>query len=307
MQAHEHSLIASPTAGARAAQRPNTGVGWRGSLAALGVAALMAGCAGPKGPNEDIERARAEVDRVAAMPVVTRYAPLELKEATDTVDQAARQWHDEGDTVEARHRAYLATERAAIARNYALARDAEDKINQANSTADKQRLEARTREAAAARQEASQQAQRASAADARVRQLEERLKDIQAQQTERGLLVTLGDVLFETGKAQLLAPAMPKLDKLAEFLRQYPERRLMVEGYTDSTGSASINTALSQRRAESVKRALVERGVQPWRIMTRGYGASYPVADNATSEGRALNRRVEVVIGDENGNLRPRS
>ena len=307
MQAHEHSFIAASAAAAGAARRPNAGIGWRTGVATLGFAALLAGCAGPKGPNEDIERARAEVDRVATMPVVTRYAPLELKEASDTVEQAARQWHDKGDTVEARHRAYLATERAAIARNFALARDAEEKMKQANATADRQRLEARSQEAAAARQEASQQAQRASAADARVRDLEGRLKDIQAQQTERGLLVTLGDVLFETGKSQLLAPAMPKLDKLAGFLRQYPDRRLMVEGYTDSTGSASTNMTLSQRRAESVKRALVERGVQPWRVMTRGYGANFPVADNATSEGRALNRRVEVVIGDEHGSLRPRN
>jgi outer membrane protein OmpA-like peptidoglycan-associated protein len=240
------------------------------------------------------------------MPVVTQRAPLELKQAVDTVEQADRRWRDDGDREEAQHDAYLAERRAAIAENYARARDADENIKLANATADKQRLEARTREATVARQEANQQAQRADSADERVRQLEARVRDIQAQQTERGLLVTLGDVLFETGKAQLLSPAFPRLDKLAEFLRQYPDRRLLIEGYTDSVGSDSYNLELSQRRAEAVRLALIQRGIDPGRIAIRGYGESYPVADNANTEGRALNRRVEVVITDERGNLRPR-
>jgi outer membrane protein OmpA-like peptidoglycan-associated protein len=281
-------------------------VSLRSSLTALGVAALLAGCAGPEGPNPDIERARSEVNRTAAMPVVAKHAPLELKRASDTVEQADREWREDGDSDEARHDAYVAAQNAAIAQNYALARDAEEQIKLANSTADKQRLDARTREAALARQEASTQAQRAAAADARVQELESRLRSIEAQQTERGLLVTLGDVLFETGKAELLAPAFPKLDRLAEFLRQYPDRRLLVEGYTDSVGEESYNLQLSQRRAESVRLALAQRGIGPDRITTRGYGESYPVANNATSEGRALNRRVEVVITDDRGTLRPR-
>lgn len=305
MQAHERSFPAALTATADSAPQLRAGK-LRAGLIGLGAAALLAGCAGPSGPNPDIERARAEVNRVATMPAVTKYAPLELKQAADTVEQADRQWHDKGDSDEARHRAYLATQRAAIADNFARARDADEKAKLANATADKERLKARTGEAAAARQDASEQAQRAAAADARVRQLEAQLRDIDAQQTERGLLVTLGNVLFETDKTQLLASAFPRLDKLAGFLRQYPDRRLLIEGYTDSTGSDSYNIGLSQRRAESVRRALIQRGVDPSRITTRGYGKSYPVADNATAEGRAMNRRVEVVITDERGNLRPR-
>ncbi|MFP5404967.1 MAG: OmpA family protein [Gammaproteobacteria bacterium] len=298
MQAHEQHARVALAALADPEPLPRAS-GLRSSFIGLGVVALLAGCAGPAGPNPDLERARAEVNRAAAMPIVTRFAPLELKQATDTVQQADTRWHDKGDADEARHQAYLAVERAAIAENYARARDADEKIKEASATVDRQRLEARTREAAAARQEASEQAQRASAAEAR-------LREIQAQQTERGLLVTLGDVLFETGKAQLLAPAFPELDKLAEFLRQYPDRRLRVEGYTDSVGGDSLNLDLSRRRAEAVRRALVQRGVSPARITIQGYGKNYPVADNSTAEGRALNRRVEVVISDERGNLRPR-
>mgnify|MGYP000969773474 CR=1 FL=1 len=150
-------------------------------------------------------------------------------------------------------------------------------------------------------------AQRAAAADQRAREAEARLAEIEARQTERGLLVSLGDVLFETGRAELLPPAYPRLDRLAEFLRQHPDRHLLVEGYTDSVGSDSSNLALSERRANAVRMALLQRGVEPQRITTRGYGESYPVADNSNAEGRAMNRRVEVVITDAQGILRPRS
>ena len=136
--------------------------------------------------------------------------------------------------------------------------------------------------------------------------LEAKLREIEAQQTERGLLVTLGDVLFEFGKADLLTAAGPRLDKLAEFLRQYPERRLLVEGYTDSVGSVPYNLELSRRRAQAVQAALTLRGIDASRITTQGYGKDYPVANNATAEGRALNRRVEVIIVDDKGVLRGR-
>ncbi|HRO59394.1 MAG TPA: OmpA family protein [Burkholderiaceae bacterium] len=251
--------------------------------AQLGLVAVLAACAGPEGPNPDIERARAEVNRVAAMPVVTQHAPLELKEAIDTVERGDREWREDGDTDEARHDAYLAEGRAAVAANYARARDADQQIERVKASADAQRLEARTREA------------------------EARLAEIEARQTERGLLVSLGDVLFETGRAELLPPAYPRLDRLAEFLRQHPDRHLLVEGYTDSVGSDSSNLALSERRANAVRMALLQRGVEPQRITTRGYGESYPVADNSNAEGRAMNRRVEVVITDAQGILRPRS
>ena len=111
---------------------------------------------------------------------------------------------------------------------------------------------------------------------------------------------------FEFGKADLLSAAGPRLDKLATFLKQFPERRLLVEGYTDSIGSASYNLELSRRRAIAVQAALVQRGIAPDRILTQGYGKEYPVANNATAEGRAMNRRVEVIITDDQGVLRGR-
>lgn len=160
--------------------------------------------------------------------------------------------------------------------------------------------------AAAERLRAEQAAGTANAAQERVRQLEAQLRDIEGKHTERGLLVTLGDVLFAFNKSELTPQAGPRLDKLASFLKQFPQRKLLVEGYTDAVGTDAYNMELSERRAEAIREALVARGVDTTRVVTKGYGKAYPVADNASVDGRAVNRRVEVVIADENGNLRGR-
>ena len=171
---------------------------------------------------------------------------------------------------------------------------------------DRDAAEANARSAQAAQMQAMSAEQRAAQHEARVRALEAQLRDIEAQQTERGLLVSLGDVLFAFNKAELSAQATPRLDKLANFLRQFPDRKLIIEGHTDSVGGDSYNQELSERRAQAVQSALVQRGVTPDRITARGYGKTYPVAENGSAEGRAMNRRVEIVIADDKGNLRGR-
>ena len=276
-----------------------------GMLAAACVLALAA-CAA-RGPLPELETARSDVNRTAANPEVGRRAPLELKQATDALARADRVWNEDGDRAEALHQAHLARQRAETANALAQARTDDDAMKDARSEADRMRLQARGREVDSARGEARAAQAQADQANARATALEARLKELQAQQTERGLLVTLGDVLFEFGKAQLLPSAGARLDKLAEFLRQYPDRKLLIEGHTDSVGSEAANQTLSQRRAESVQQALVMRGVDPSRITTRGYGKTFPVASNGNAEGRALNRRVEVVIADDQGNLRSRN
>ena len=112
---------------------------------------------------------------------------------------------------------------------------------------------------------------------------------------------TLGDVLFDTGRAELNPGAGRKLDQLAQFLVEHKERRVQIDGFTDSIGTEAYNDDLSRRRADAVKSALTSRGVDSSRISTEGYGKSYPVANNNDSGGRQLNRRVEVVIGGING------
>lgn len=300
------------------------------SLIAVG---LLAACASTT-PSPALEEARTAVSTAAGDPAVNQYAQLELKQATDALAQADRVWADDRDTSETNHLAYLARQRAEIATNTARSRQLDANIKQAGSEADRIRLQARTQEADAARMRADAQARnaqlaqqqamsaeqraaqqqaqataamaQANAAQDRVRALEAQLRDMEAQQTERGLLVTLGDVLFAFNKAELSAQAGPRLDKLANFLTQFPDRKLLIEGYTDSVGGDAYNQSLSERRAQSVRDALVQRGVDTSRITARGYGKAHPVADNASPEGRAMNRRVEIVIADDKGNLRGR-
>jgi outer membrane protein OmpA-like peptidoglycan-associated protein len=109
-------------------------------------------------------------------------------------------------------------------------------------------------------------------------------------------VVTLGDVLFDSGKSQLRADGSRNLAQLAEFFRRNPERSASIEGHTDSVGSSDSNQTLSDRRAGAVKAALVRMGVPAARLTASGYGKDRPVADNDSSSGRQMNRRVEIVF-----------
>jgi len=146
----------------------------------------------------------------------------------------------------------------------------------------------------------------AEASQSRAIQLEAQLIALEAKKTDRGMVVTLGDVLFDTDEAQLKTGGVHNVRKLADFFNQYPQRNVMIEGFTDSTGSNSHNQSLSDRRADSVRTALLDMGMGSERITWRGYGESYPVASNDTAAGRQLNRRVEMVVSDDNGKIAPR-
>ncbi len=148
------------------------------------------------------------------------------------------------------------------------------------------------------RQLAEEQLAAAEAAKAKVAKLQSQLAELEAKQTDRGMVLTLGDVLFDTGRAELKSGAFTTIDRLAAFLRDNPERTLSIEGYTDAVGSDTYNLTLSQRRAEAVRAALAYRGIDGGRISTKGFGKANPVANNATAEGRQRNRRVEIVISN---------
>ena len=108
-------------------------------------------------------------------------------------------------------------------------------------------------------------------------------------------------MLFDSGRAELRAGGLRVVDRLVEFMREYPQRRVSIEGFTDSVGNFDSNQELSERRASAVRLALTNRGIDPARIMARGYGEEYPVASNDNVAGRQINRRVEIVISDEKG------
>jgi len=143
---------------------------------------------------------------------------------------------------------------------------------------------------------ARKEARLAKEASTRTVQLEEQLAELRARETERGLVLTLGDVLFESDQARLTADAMRKLYPLVTLLKENPRRDIIIEGHTDSSGADSYNLELSQLRADAVRDFLTGNGIFPERITARGYGEEQPVASNANEVGRRENRRVEVVV-----------
>jgi OOP family OmpA-OmpF porin len=166
--------------------------------------------------------------------------------------------------------------------------------NQARQEADQMKKDADTKA-----MEAERLRMEAEKTKEELAQSQKDLAELQAKETERGLVLTLRDVLFETGKAQLLSGAMWTVQKVADFLLKNPDRNVLIEGHTDSVGGEDYNLGLSEQRADSVRRALIDDDVSPERITIKGYGERFPVAGNDTPEGRQQNRRVEIVIMNE--------
>ena len=287
---------------------------------ALVVAAFAAGCALSPEAERQLGEARAAYRLAADDPQVQRHARPELSSAANALNDAERMAKEGADAQLVEHNAYLAERRARTALGAAQAREAEAGIVVAREERRRALLEAREREATAARQDAQRAEIARREAEARVKLLEdEKLKvvqektaaaelaaevkglhaelpDVQAKQTERGWILTLGsEVLFDDGAA-LKDGSRRALDSVAQFLRKHPERGIAIEGFTDSAGPKDASQRLSERRAQAVKFALVQRGIEPHRIDARGYGPSFPVASNETETGRQQNRRVEIVI-----------
>ena len=260
------------------------------------VGSLLGGGCTAGSPPVALEQARTAYAQAEQTPAVVSNASVPLREAHQALQRAEREWTDHHDTEEVQHLATLASQRVDIARAAAEKQVAEAQIQQATEDRDQVLLNARTREAQRAQQQAQVATSQAQAATSQVQQLQQELAALKAKQTERGLVLTLGDVLFETGKAELRPGALQNLYPLVTFLQKYPERRAVIEGYTDSVGSDAYNLDLSERRADAVRDFLLQNGVNPAQLTTRGYGKASPVASNATAEGRQQNRRVELII-----------
>jgi OOP family OmpA-OmpF porin len=271
-------------------------VAWRlwGSL--LVVGGLLGGGCTAGSPPVALEQARTAYAQAEQTPAVVTNAPVPLQEANQALQRAERVWTNDHDTEEVQHLASLAIQRVEIAKAAAEKKVAETQIQQATEERDRILLNARTRETQRAQHEAVQATQQAQAATNQVQQLQQELAALKAQQTDRGLVLTLGDVLFETGKAELRPGALRNLYPLVTFLQKYPERQVLIEGHTDSVGSEASNLDLSQRRADAVRDFLLQNGVRAAQITTHGYGKASPVASNDTVAGRQQNRRVELII-----------
>jgi outer membrane protein OmpA-like peptidoglycan-associated protein len=276
-------------------------------LTGVGIALAIAGCASTPKSNEALESARTIVQAAEADPNAAKYAAVDLQTAKSdlAVADAAFIRRDEPSIAQP---AYMAAQNARLARLKGAAKADDARVAAGQAERDAIVLAARTNQVDSANR-AKDAANRATddAKTARDQatensaRLQAEVDALKAKPTDRGLVLTLGDVLFETGSSTLSSGSGRNLDRLVQFLTDHPERLVQIDGFTDSVGTDSFNQDLSQHRADAVRYQLVSRGVSSTRIATQGYGKAYPVASNSESSGRQLNRRVEVVIGADNG------
>jgi len=278
----------------------------------LVIAGLLGAC-GSVPTTHLLEQTRSDYRAVQNNPQVTQYAPLELKQADKAMAEANAAAADRQSNEDIDKLAYLAKQKIAVTQEMAKQKSAESSVVGAARERDQMRLDQRTQEADRAKEatevakgDAAYAERQTIEAQRRSAQLEAQLADLSAKKTERGMVITLGDVLFQTDKARLNQDGLNISRKLAKILEENPERTVLIEGFTDSTGSSAHNQRLSERRATAVRQTLQEMGVNRSRIAIRGFGESYPVAGNDTSEDRQLNRRVEIILSNDKGAIRQR-
>jgi outer membrane protein OmpA-like peptidoglycan-associated protein len=285
-------------------------------IAAAAVSLLLAACSATPTKPEGADSARAKLTQLQSDPQLASRAPVAIKEADEAVRAAEE---PRKDTEQAAHLVLIANGKVDIAWAQARTRLAEDQRKSLSEQREGARLDARTREADAARSDASIARSDASfaradaefannradaarlSADAAKQQsedLQRQIAELNAKATDRGLVVTLGDVLFATGRSELKGGAANNLSKLSAFLNKYQDRTVAIEGHTDNVGSDDSNFSLSQRRADSVKSYLVSQGVSSTRLAASGKGEGSPVSGNDSATGRQQNRRVEVIIAN---------
>ena len=306
----------------------------RALIVTSALIALLAACASVPTKPAGAAEARARLTQLQSDPDLGGRAPVAMKDADAAMNFAEQ---PQPDKELAAHAVYMANTKIDIARAQAETRFAEDQRTALSEQREKARLDARTREAdvaqgkvamaqsesaerkveaeqargqtiaanaaAAASDLARSEAAAANAAAAasaaeQSAELQRQIEALQAKVTDRGLVITLGDVLFTTGQANLKSSASGNLNKLVTFLNQYPNRTVMIEGFTDSVGTDEYNLGLSQRRADSVKSYLMQQGIDTTRLAASGKGESQPVEGNDTATGRQQNRRVAVIIND---------
>lgn len=253
-----------------------------------------------------VDEAKERYNEIKNEPEIVAQAPILLKEAEKQF-KIIRNLKKNGASRELiHHHAYLAEKKLVIAREMALLNARQDELAEVEKEHQLVLAQLQRAEALAAQRRAEQARLEAEEARRKSELLAKKLSELEAEKTERGLVINLKNVLFDSGNSDIKMGAADNIAKLSRFLLEYSNRKVLIEGFTDDIGSRSINQQLSEKRAEAVKQALVASGVEPERILTRGYGEDYPIANNNTEAGRLQNRRVEVVISDENGTITAR-
>ncbi|WP_025110408.1 OmpA family protein [Pseudomonas sp. H1h] len=236
------------------------------SLCAL----VLAGCATPP-ENPQLLQARAQFAALQHKPESNTLAALETREAFIALNKADQASLKDRKAPDVEQLTYLASQKIAVAEQTIAMRQAEGGLKKIDAERTQVQLDVRTQQLKA-------------------------LQAMKAQKTERGEVVTFGDVLFDTGKADLKYGSQRNFEQLAQYLTANPERKVRIEGFTDDVGSDDFNQRLSERRADAVAFALKRMGISADRLITKGYGKQFPIADNGSAHSRQLNRRVEVII-----------
>jgi OmpA-OmpF porin, OOP family len=267
-------------------------------VVSLAVAAIFSACSAAPPSNESLEKARTmipEVERSARAGV----AATDIANARTSLDAANRLAAAKAKSSDVEFEAQNAVLSAQIASEKILTVQANDAIAHGSVERQTVLLQARDRETQRSAEQLGEARQAADAAQLRADSLETLLADLKLKKTERGLVLTLGDVLFETNQSTLQSGAYGTLDRLATALREKSGRKVLIEGHTDNVGSEDSNQQLSQRRARSVQSALTQRGVAGDQIMAVGKGESSPIASNDDAAGRQANRRVELIFTED--------
>lgn len=259
------------------------------ALVLLALVGLQ-GCASQRSESS-LEDASAAFQKVKDDSDVLRSAPRDVIRAGESLGRAERLAGYVGTGSDVRHYAYLSQRYSEIAREHANLALSQERLSKLDL--ERQRLQLALREA------------KLVSVQQQGKFVEAQIAALASEQTDRGLVMTLGDVLFDTGQAELKSSASRTVLKLVQFLQLNPRRVVRIEGYTDSTGASEDNLKLSRDRAQSVADMLVDLGVDEKRIQVEGYGDQYPVEANASERGRAQNRRVEIVFSDDKGKLAP--
>ncbi|AZL69762.1 MULTISPECIES: OmpA family protein [Pseudomonas] len=261
-------------------------------MAALALLALVGlqGCASQRSESA-LDDATVAFQKVKDDSDVLRSAPRDVIRAGESLGRAERLAGYIGTGSDVRHYAYLSQRYSEIAAEHAKLAVNQERLTKLDL--ERQRLQLALREA------------KLASVQQQGKFVEAQIAALASEQTDRGLVMTLGDVLFDTGQAELKSSASRTVLKLVQFLQLNPRRVVRIEGYTDSTGTPEDNLKLSRDRAQSVADMLVDLGIDEKRIEVEGYGDQYPVEANASERGRAQNRRVEIVFSDDKGKLAP--
>jgi outer membrane protein OmpA-like peptidoglycan-associated protein len=265
------------------------------------ISAVLAACATAPQRSEQVEQARAHIQTLSQDPLAQQAAGKDLEAARKSLQDAELALQQKQPPAVVDHYAYLALRHAEAGEARVSESHSRQEVARAENDRNKILMDSRNREATSAQAQAENARNQASAAQAQLANAQQQLADLQAKQTDRGVVVTLGDVLFDTGQATLKPGASLAMNRLSTYLSSNPQTKVLIEGHTDSRGSDEYNEALSERRARAVATELESRGISGGQVQTLGRGKAYPVASNDTPEGRQQNRRVEIVFSDASG------